>query len=106
MSWQDVVKADRPLTLEDYLDAERAEKDYNKDVNAHNLGAGKEMKDQLLAVQNILRNYMDKGEDADAKDTLREILALKIFNVGSPNPMYQGDGVGASMRGQAHSGGY
>ena len=46
--WQDIVKADRPLNLEDYLDEERAEKDYNKDVHAHNLGAGKKMKDQLL----------------------------------------------------------
>ena len=99
--WQDIVKADRPLNLEDYLDEERAEKDYNKDVHAHNLGAGKKMKDQLLAVQDILRDYMDTGEDADAKDTLREIMALKIFNVGSPNPDLEGEGVGASMRGQA-----
>tara|TARA_B100000287_G_scaffold425227_1_gene471184 strand:+ start:3474 stop:3758 length:285 start_codon:yes stop_codon:yes gene_type:complete len=94
MSWQDMVKADRPLKLEDYLDAERYEKDYNKDVHAHNEGKAKRMSDQLLAVEDILQDYMDKGEDADAKETLREILALKIFNVGSPNPMYQGDGVG------------
>lgn len=106
MSWQDIIKADRPLKLNDYLDEERAEKDYNKDVHLHNIGAGKKMNDQLHAVQEILRDYMDKGEDADAKETLREILALKIFNVGSGNPMYEGSGAGASMRGQAHSGGY
>ena len=98
MSWQNIVKANSPLNS--------AEKDYNEDVHAHNLGAGKKMNDQLREVEEILRAYMLKGKNASAEETLNEIMSLQIFNVGSPNPDLEGEGVGASMRGQAHSGGY